>query len=309
MRLPGVQGLRVPARFWMMAIFCLAVFAGLATAELLRRVRPAWRAAIVTALVTVLLADGWVSAFPMMSVPDRVRNRAALRSMLAVEIPLGSTEGDAQATFDAVTGGWTTVNGYSGFEPAHYWALRAASRDRNPVFFDLVRSYGDVQIIDTATSRQYRLTRRPDRNAVPAPGPALDVDYISATCQQSLVWAMLDRNRTTRWECGPQVEDQSFTVHLTQPATVGSVVHALGPYPSDFPRHLVMDTSPDGQSWEPAWNGDVLREVEGTGRLDPREMRVMLAFTPRVARQLRLRQIGRAKEYWSVTRIEVRGVS
>jgi len=93
---------------------------------------------------------------------------------------------------------------------------------------------------------------------------------------------------------------------LARAASVGAIVHALGRYPSDFPRHLVMDTSRDGRTWEPAWNGDVLREVERTGRLDPREMAVVLPFTPRVARQLRLRQVGRAKEYWSVARIEVR---
>ena len=44
-----------------------------------------------------------------------------------MELPAGETLPDIAAVYRAVMGGWRTVNGFSGYEPADYQQLRDAS--------------------------------------------------------------------------------------------------------------------------------------------------------------------------------------
>src|SRR6185369_14968802 len=74
--LPGFDAIRVLARFWMVAVMCLAVAAAIAVA----RIRSPRTRTIVTAIATVgLLADGWPRTFPVVAVPStRVTATSAL---------------------------------------------------------------------------------------------------------------------------------------------------------------------------------------------------------------------------------------
>lgn len=67
MRLPGFDGLRVPARFWMMTLVCLSVLAALAIDRLQGRMR---RAVAVVAVIGLAL-DGWPGEFLVSAAPDR----------------------------------------------------------------------------------------------------------------------------------------------------------------------------------------------------------------------------------------------
>src|SRR4029450_4360778 len=67
MGLPGFNGMRVPARLWMLSVLCLAVLAAVAVARIeSRRGRR-----LVAALATFgLLLDGWPRAFPIEAAPE-----------------------------------------------------------------------------------------------------------------------------------------------------------------------------------------------------------------------------------------------
>ena len=57
-----------------------------------------------------------------------------MRGGVVLELPAGETIRDVAAVYRAVMGGWRTVNGYSGYEPAGYQQLREASADGTVVF-------------------------------------------------------------------------------------------------------------------------------------------------------------------------------
>ncbi|HEU4692310.1 MAG TPA: hypothetical protein VFS23_28305, partial [Vicinamibacterales bacterium] len=126
MRLPGGNSVRVPARFWLLTALCLAVLMGLLVAGMLKR-----RSRLVTAAAVVvascgLAADGW-AWIPAREVPFRAPRPDLLRGGVVMELPAGETLPDIAAVYRAVMGGWRTVNGFSGYEPAHYQQLRDAS--------------------------------------------------------------------------------------------------------------------------------------------------------------------------------------
>src|SRR6187402_2111357 len=66
MKLPGFDGMRVPARLWMLSILCLAVVAALVISRIeSRRTRR-----LVAGVATIgLLLDGWPRVFPIVAAP------------------------------------------------------------------------------------------------------------------------------------------------------------------------------------------------------------------------------------------------
>ena len=58
---------------------------------------------------------------------------------------------------------------------------------------------------------------------------------------------MTDRDRTTRWESGPQIERTAVDIDLGAVRTVAGIDLLLGPFGEDFPRGLIIEASEDGQ--------------------------------------------------------------
>jgi hypothetical protein len=327
MQLPGVTGLRVPARFWMMTVLCLVVAMGVLMADVLKRRTRRAAVAIVTVAACGLVIDGWTTV-PVWAAPDAAPNPSLLRGSTTVDLGLGDRERDIPAVFRAATGGWRTVNGYSGYEPAHYDALRQASAAEDEILLAPFLQRGDLHVIVTDDSPRLRpmVERQPgvrmtgrglrliqyhiarsatiatDRNL----GVRLDIRGLAASCSDDGVKNVTDSNPRTRWACGPQVNDQELTVDLGRAVATGGVVHMLGPYRMDFPRQLTIETSLDGAAWDPAWRGPgreaaLLAEIE-----DEKAMRMLLPFRRRVARYVRLRQVGRDPTiWWSIAEIEI----
>jgi hypothetical protein len=326
LQLPGVAGLRVPARFWMMTVICLSVFAGLASARLLSgRGRGV---AIPTGLLAlVLLADGWTT-IPVAAVPGGVPDPAALRGQAVLSLPIGSLYPDLASGYRAVMGGWRSINGYSGYEPGYYEALRVLSRDADDALLRPFVERGDLQVlVDEGAPElramierqpgveriarqdgtlQYRLPRQPATTLEPEPlGRRIVPRGIAASCDPVGIPLVTDADVGTSWVCGAQVQDQQLTVDADGAEPIGALVLALGPHGSGFPRQLIVETSSDGREWQPAWEGSPAPLVLGAALASPRETRVALHFTPRVARYVRLRQVGRDDRYWSIAELEV----
>ena len=145
MLLPGMSGLRVPARFWLCATICLAAAAGIVVAQALSR-----RSRLVSALVVVIagsgvLMDGWsnLQARPVvLDVPDP--NAPVGGTMFRV--PIGDVR-DAQVQYDGIVRGWRSVNGYSGYEPRYFWAVREGIRGEYDELLHFFQGYGELHVI------------------------------------------------------------------------------------------------------------------------------------------------------------------
>ena len=161
-RMPGGDALRVPARFWLLTLLCLTALMGILLAELLKRQDRRVRALIVVAAACGLAVDGW-AWIPAMAVPSGAPAPAVLSAGVVLELPLGEPIGDIAAVYRAVTGGWRTVNGYSGYEPADYAQLREASeKGEDAILRGLIEQGGlHVLVSERAPDLDRMVARQP----------------------------------------------------------------------------------------------------------------------------------------------------
>jgi hypothetical protein len=127
---PGLSGLRVPARMAVVVSLALCVLAGFGSASLLARVgSPAVRAGLCALLAVGLLRDGYGGPVTIHVVDPPTRERAALTRWMTLQAPGAVLEWPMYASRD----GWTrnlpalmasldhrrrVVNGYSGYGSA-----------------------------------------------------------------------------------------------------------------------------------------------------------------------------------------------
>jgi hypothetical protein len=323
-----VDGLRVPARFWMMTTLCLSVLAGFAGAALLERRSRMPATAILAVATAGFLLDGWATmptGQPLPPPPDP----GVLRGGVALTLPLGDNRDiDIAAQFAAVTGGYVSVNGFSGYESSHYDRLRQASRRADSIIFAPYRARGVLNVIvaerasslvrlveeqpgttHVATAGGWRQYRMPQRGRVPRSEPAgtrLKIAAVTASCSEDMLPFVNDGDPSTRWHCGPQRPEQQLTIDLGATTSIGAVVPALGRFPTDYPRHLRIETSVDGREWAPAWDDGVIAEVIEAEFHNQAENRLVLPFASRPARYVRLRLMSADDVwYWSISELEL----
>ena len=307
MLLPGVDGLRAPARFWVMSTICLAVAAGLYLAGALAgRSRRAAATALLV-LVPAVAADGWISRIPAAPLPPPAPQPGRLAGQRVIELPLGGVW-DIPAPWRAVTGGWTSVNGYSGYGPPYYTALTESSETGDAAAFTPFQRDRDLHVLVRADSdghiamverqpgvefvarnqwfRQYRLPRR----AAPPEtiGAGVTIASLDSNCAGHTARFAMDGDETTRWVC-PPIGLQELRIDLGQPVTIGAFVQRLGAYYWEMPRTMIIETSLDNERWTVVKNGSVLEAAIDGGLREPRSAPVVVAFAPHVARYLKIR--------------------
>jgi hypothetical protein len=325
--LPGGGGVRVPARFWLMATLCLAVVAGFAAKELLSR-GSRRGAALVAALMTAgLLSEGW-GTIPAAPAPATYPDPGGLIGQTVLQLPVGNLN-DFAPQFLAVAGGWRSVNGYSGYEPRFYEAVRQGARFEVDGVFQPFRERGDLFVIvnsdqprlralverqpgavcvgDRNGILQYRLPRQAARAKAPAIGAPRRIVSVTSSCPGGPAAAAIDGRLDTSWVCGPQAGAEWFQADLgTAAGDVAAVRYVLGQWYRNFPRTLVIETSVDGQVWDAAWNGDVIAPTIEGSLIDPLNAPVTVPFSPRPARFIRLRQTGKdAQVNWALPELEI----
>jgi hypothetical protein len=115
-------------------------------AEYLKRRSRRATTGILVAAACGLVLDGW-NVIPAPEGPAPAPNPAVLRGATTIDLPFGDLWGDTVAEFRAVTGGWRTANGYSGYEPAGYSEVRAASTEESPAVFAPFLPLGDLHVL------------------------------------------------------------------------------------------------------------------------------------------------------------------
>jgi hypothetical protein len=128
--LPGFGGLRVPARFVMLAYLCLGIAAGLALGRLMPS-RLVARGALVTLVFAGLFVDGWIGPVPLVAPPGRII-LPDMAGAAVLELPADSDQVNTAAMYRSIRHGRPLVNGYSGHVPAHYRILTAGLRRGDP---------------------------------------------------------------------------------------------------------------------------------------------------------------------------------
>jgi hypothetical protein len=322
--LPGGGGLRAPARFWLMATLCLSIVAGLGACQLLGRRRPRAALALSALLAIGLLSDGW-STIPAAPAPSVFPDERTLRGQTVLALPVGDFQ-DIGPQFRAVVGGWRSVNGYSGYEPKHYEAVRQGARLEHDGLFEPFRARGDLFVVvntdqprlialverqpgavciaERQGTREYRLPRTARRPLEHAVAARVNIVAVSGTCPSAA--DAIDGKLTTGWSCGPQRGGESLVADLGAVVDdVSAIRYTMGASYREFPRALTVETSIDNRTWEPARAGDVIAATVEGALLDPLTAPVTIAFPTRRARYVRLTQTGKDDLNWVVPELTV----
>ena len=326
-RLPGIAELRVPARFWGLTVLSMSVIAGITSHRLLHACREARRSAVVILIAVGLLADSWIGAMPAVPIPEAPTTPVSLADRVVMTLPVGDVL-DVPATYYAVVGGWKSVNGYSGYHPNYYSALNYSVRFeedsaflpfqarsdldvlvpmRAPRLIALVEKQPNVRVL----ARQgkwvhYRLPRRGRVDAGRAAGARLPIVHVASACAAEAIPLAVDNHPVTRWVCGPTVEEQTLEIDLGNETTVGAIVNGIGRYHDQFPPEMIVETSTDRSTWSPAWSGTLVAQTIRGGIDNPDTLRIVIPFSPRVARYVRLRHpAARSDYYWTIAELEV----
>lgn len=333
MYFPGFNSLRVPARFWMAVTVCLAMIGAIVFDRLTSKLGPG-RVAVAALIAAGVLADTWMTAMPLADTPKPFQAMACAGSASGpiVELPLGYTYPDVAAMYRQMSHARPLVNGYSGYFPPHYAALRFGLALRDPdVLTELARLGATDVIVDrvpdpggrwdqyVASHPGARLVCREGQqslyhiadvkpHAAPAQSHPLQVAVIRPTVNEGAVASMIDRDRTTRWESGPQSERTYVDLDLGTVRTIAGVDLLLGPFVEDFPRGIVIEVSEDGVSWKEVWRGGSVGLAIAGALEAPLDVPLRYRFAPTTGRMIRMRLTRNDKTYyWSIAEITVVG--
>jgi len=294
------------------------------------------RSRIVAAAIVAIgvLSDTWLTAMPLADTPRPFRALDCDRESRGpvVELPLGYTYPDVSAMYRQMSHHRPVVNGYSGYFPPHYAALRFGLMLRDPEVLNELAAHGvttlivdrepepnghwDKYVLSNPNARLvctegqqtlFRLTAPPARTARDA-GQQLPPAVIRANVNEEAIMSMIDHDRRTRWESGPQSDRTIVDIDLGSVRTVTGIDTLLGPFVEDFPRGLSITASQDGQTWTEIWQGSSAGLAFSAAFESPLEVPLRYRFAPTPARMLRMRSTKNDDTYyWSIAELRVLG--
>jgi hypothetical protein len=320
--LPGFNGMRVPARFWMVTVVCLSACAGLALA----RIESARARRIVFVLAAAgLLLDGWPAALGVIAAPPMRLTRVNAAARLG--LPVRATE--SETMYGAIAQDRPVFNGYSGYTAPQHAALVDMLDARDTRILDRLAATGPIEVlIEWANDPDggwrgwldsYGAVRADGgdgwtayvipRTGIDAPPPVdgtrLRVASITASTNERDIGAVLDGDLVSRWHAARQQGDETITIDLGSPQRVRAVVMCLGAYPSQYPRMLNADVSADGRSWHAAASGNPVLATYDAAVQSPREVPVTIPIERTDVRFIRLRQSQANASGWSIVELRV----
>lgn len=321
--LPGFDGMRVPARLWMVSVLCLAVCAAFVIARIQT---PRTRRLVAGAAIAGFLLDAWPRDFPVVAAPG-VRVTTG-RASARLGLPLHETE--TETMFGAIPQKRPVFNGYSGYAAPQHAALRellehhdreilnrlAAAEpievivetigDPDGAWNAYVRNQPGVTPVDAADGWTSYLV--PATGAVAPPpyrGEPIAVASVTASTNLRDIGAILDADRVSRWHASRQQGGETITVDLGMPQRVGAIEMWLGAYPGQFPRRLSIDVSADGASWTTVYTGGTALHTYDAAVRAPREVPLTFMIHRDAVRLLRLRQTAADSHGWSIVELRV----
>jgi hypothetical protein len=328
LQLPGFSELRVPARFAMLFVLCLATAAAIGFDRLTAALSPRTRRMLAAAAVVIVLIESWPRV-PLAIPAEPIAALTAVGGKAPVlELPAGITERDADAVYRSLSHGHPVINGYSGYSPLHYDVLNAALQagDRG-VIGALARDQEIIVALDRQTefprwfevvglrpviadAGGYRIYRVPKGPGPPPPfGPALHVQSITADLRGDAVALMQDGDLRTAWSTGrPQTGGETLVIDLGQAADLSAVRLSLGPFTMSFPRGLSVECSADRERWSSCWSGSAAALAVRAMLDDPTAGPLTIRLSAQGVRYVLLRQTAsETKVDWAVAELAVFG--
>ena len=337
MELPGFTGLRVPTRFWMLAVLSLSAAVALAFSRIApRRPRHAVVAAAVVALAVA--AEGWPHRVPVAAAPTlpSCAPDAAANPVAYLQLPLGDLYRDIAALHRGLSRHLPVINGYSGYLPPHYHALATGLAESDRALLDDLGALGPIEVgvlrdedPDGKTAdfvsgypgarelsgcgATLRMFQLPATRRVAAatgghpPGPPLPIASLASTSMfgPATLPRATDGDIRSRWEI-PQIRDEVLSVDLGQAHRTGELTMALGRFSADFPRTLRIEYSEDGVTWTVIRDGPTYREAFWAAVGDPLRVPLRFPLGGVTARYLRLTQHGRDRFFnWSIAELTI----
>jgi hypothetical protein len=331
LHLPGVDGVRVPARFWMLSILCLGVAAGLAVRHLVSR-WPSLGRVLPAAACVGLLADGWPTPVTYPAPPPSRPSHAS--ADLRLDLPIDAWR-DLAVLYQSIEHRTPLVNGYSGYFPRHYYVLQYLCTERNPRILERLASWGSLEVVvdhhedpsgawrafvagyhrarvvySDAEYTSYLIDRTVASSAVQRPqGTSLPIASLTAYQRAAPVAAMRDNDLVTRWHAGRAMEPgDTVTADLGEPREVTGAEMLLGEYVVGFPRQLRIETSLDAEHWDVVWTGSGAIPAFEAAIEDPRTVALPFVFPSRSARYVRFTQTAtELVHYWSIAELRIIG--
>jgi hypothetical protein len=278
MMLPGASGMRVPARFGVVALLCLAQAGALGYARLTRRTASS---AIVGCLLgAMVLAEGWVPRFPIapLTLAEGVRPGGEI-STPVLELPMTDPYNDVAAMLRGMSHRHPVVNGFSGYSPAHYLPLQEALANGDPAAFDSLTRFGPLlvvvdrsrdpgeegreyvgsipgsqQLYQAPLGAVYRLPATPA--AAVSTDPELPIAYADSNQNFDAIRFLLDRNLTTWWQTEEtQSGGDQITIGFPSRVELTRVDLDMSTSTYDYPRKLRVETADPGQPSIVLWEG------------------------------------------------------
>jgi len=241
-----------------------------------------------------------------------------------LELPIGG--GDYAATFRAASHHRRVLNGVSGYDPPHYFALKEGLAAHDPAMLTAIATLGSYDIVvdgdDDPGGREARyaasapgaeriatdghrtLIRVPKAPPEPVLGMPWKIAAVRAHHHDELTALMLDGNINTGWADLPQQPDAWVVADLGEVRDVGGVTESIGDYEADFPRRLVIELSVDGQAWDQVWEGPTFSQAFLGFVRESRWASLRYRFASRPARYVRLRETERPTN-WRFQELQV----
>jgi hypothetical protein len=328
--LPGYDGLRVPARFGLLFVMCLAIAGALFLARLLPKRPAGWAAAVL--LGGFVIAEGWAGPIPV--VPSPLNQPAPWMDSVAgaravLELPMKTTRENTAAMLRSTAYDKPVLDGYSGYLPPTALILQSAIRQDDIDALEALGAEGPIAVVlhttqmkDGALEAQFDAspdfvrrgewadTRLYWFRAPAAPirpvGPSLPIAHLRASPRPDEAQRMIDGRLETRWATnGPQRGGESVTVDLGTSHAVGSIVLDLGSFAGDYPRLLQVDVSEDGVVWTAGFRSSTSGLAMQGALRTPRSVPIILPVRAQ-ARYIRLTQLGSDdRMYWSIAELSV----
>lgn len=164
---PGLDGLRAPARLAVVVQVAVGVLAAFGSAWLLDRCSPRWRTSALAIIVAVVAAEGWAAPVRVASFQPEGDRRdrdayaylASLPSGAVMELPVSAADPELEFRYQYMTlvHGHRVVNGHSGYvTPLLLWLGGGHSpfreRDRQRDAIEMLRSIGVRYLVVHRTS-------------------------------------------------------------------------------------------------------------------------------------------------------------
>jgi len=144
--------------------------------------------------------------------------------------------------------------------------------------------------------------------ADPAPRTALSIVALHANVNEGDEKFMIDGDRATRWQSGPQSDHTIVDIDLGTERSVRAVQLLLGPFVQDFPRDLSIEVLSEGAVWKELYRGGTGGRAFVGAFQSPKDVPMTFDFPPVTARYVRLRTLTNdATYYWSIAELKVLG--